>query len=125
MAFWNRKPEVRSVEVAQSAPNFLEVFGLQSSASGIVVTTETALGVPAIWAAVNFISGTLAGLPLHLYKRTDAGSDRVTNTDLAMILHDAPNDETSSFAWRKILIHSLNPTLSIALLFVALIIKKC
>ena len=101
MAFWNRKPEVRSVEVAQSAPNYLEVFGLQSSASGIVVTTETALGVPAIWAAVNFISGTLAGLPLQLYKRTDAGSERVTNTDLAMILHDAPNDETSSFAWRK------------------------
>lgn len=102
MAFWNRKHEVRSVEVTQSAPNFMEVFGLTSqTASGVPVTTDTALGVPAIWAAVNFISGTLAGLPMHLYKRSDGGNARVTDTTLAMILHDAPNDETSSFSWRK------------------------
>lgn len=102
MAFWNRKPEARSdVAVTQSSPNILEIFGLQPTASGVPVTTETALGVPAIWAAVNFIAGTLAGLPLHLYQRTEGGSVRVTDTALAMILHDAPNDEMSSFAWRK------------------------
>ena len=96
-----RKPEVR--EVAQSAPNFLEVFGLGSgqTASGVVVTTESALSVPAIFAAVNFIAGTLAGLPLNLYKRSGEDRQRVTNDPLAAILHDAVNDGVSSFAWRK------------------------
>lgn len=106
MAFWNRKkqqePEARSATVAQSSADFFEVFGLSgNSASDVLVTTDTALGVPAVWAAVNFIAGTIAGLPLHLYERTDAGDSRVTDTTLAKALHDAPNDEVSSFEWRK------------------------
>lgn len=103
MAFWNRKaPEVRQT-VTQSAPDFLEVLGLGSlaSASGIVVTVEKALSVPAIWAAVNFIAGTMAGLPLNLFERTDEGRKRVTETPLALLLHDAVSDGMSSFEWRK------------------------
>lgn len=102
MAFWNRKAEVRAATVTQSSPNFMEVFGLPTSASGIAVTTDAALGVPAIWAAVNFISGTLAGLPLDLFQRgKDGARSRVTEGTLAAILHDAPNEELSSFQWRK------------------------
>ena len=88
-----------------SDPRIAEIFGGifgAHSSSGITVTIDNALGVPAIWAAVNFLSGTLAGLPLNLYKRTDEGRERVKGP-LATILHDAPNDETSSFEWRKFL----------------------
>ena len=77
------------------------LFGAQSS-SGITVNIDNALGVPAVWAAVNFMSGTLAGLPLNVYKRTKDGRERVT-TGLSPILHDAINDEMSSFEWRKCL----------------------
>lgn len=96
-----QKPEVRAATVTQSSPDFLEIFGLQSSASGIVVTTENALGIPAIWAAVNFISGTLAGLPLDLFEVNGDDRTKVKNTPLARMLHDAVNDELSSFEWRK------------------------
>lgn len=106
--FWRtRTPagvEARSVTVTQSAPDFFERLGIANwalAASDVVVTTDTALGVPAIWSAVNFISGTLAGLPLNLFRRTQSGKERVTNGRLATILHDAVNEETSSFAWRK------------------------
>lgn len=101
MAFWNRKTEERSVTVTQSAPDFLQVMGLQASASDVLVTTDTALGVPAIWAAVNFISGTIAGLPLDLFKIKNDDREKVKGTPLARILHDAVNDELSSFEWRK------------------------
>lgn len=96
-------PEVRAASVAQSDQNFLEMIGLGAfgNVSDIVVTVEKALGVPFVSAAVNFYSGTIAGLPLHLYKRTDKGRERVTDTALAMMLHDAVNDQMSSFAWRK------------------------
>jgi HK97 family phage portal protein len=103
MGFFSRKKaEVREVTTTQSAPNFLEVLGLTSNvaASGVYVTTTKALGIPAFWAGVNFLSGTVAGLPLHVYRRTDEGRERL-NTPLSRVLHDAPNPEQSSFAWRK------------------------
>ena len=105
MAFWNRKKaEERSLEnpsVPISDENIIKFFGLDAiSESGVVVNEETALGVPAVWAAVNFIAGTIAGLPLHVYRRTDKGKERVKG-GLATILHDAVSPEMSSFEWRK------------------------
>lgn len=109
MAWWTRKksePEQRaSVEdprVPISASNILEFLGLAggTSAAGINVTIESAMGVPAIWAAVNFISGTIAGLPLNLYEKTEDGRQKI-DSPLARILHDSWNDETSSFDARK------------------------
>ena len=100
--FFNRKkaPEVREALVTQSAPNFLEVMGINSVVAGQVVTTQSALSVPAFFAAVNFIAGTIAGLPLHVYRRE--GDDRVrVRGGIADILSNAVNDETTSFEWRK------------------------
>lgn len=108
MAFWNRKnssaEERASVEnpvTPISADTIIDLFGLSgSSAAGVAVTIESALGVPALWAAVNFMSGTMAGLPLHVYKKTAEGREKVVG-GLSSILHDAVNDECSSFEWRK------------------------
>lgn len=99
--FRRKKTEERSgVTVTQSSPDFLRVFGLEATAS---VSMEQALGVPAVWAAVNFIAGTVAGLPLHVYDKTATGKKRVADTranpSVAM-LHDAVNDNLSSFQWR-------------------------
>lgn len=107
MAFWNsKKTEQRSsIEdptVAVSSSNFMEFFGVDSgvSASGVNVTLKNAMGVPPIWAAVNFLSGTIAGLPLKHYKKTESGREEA-KSKLSGILHDAVNDEMSSFDWRK------------------------
>jgi HK97 family phage portal protein len=103
-----RKPEARNLEnpsAPVSAEDFLQVMGWGGglSEAGINVTIDNALGVPAVWAAVNFISGTLAGLPLHVYRKTRDGRQRVETGPLAGILHDVANDEMSSFEWRKYL----------------------
>lgn len=109
MAWWNRKkekPEQRATaedpRVPISSENIIDFLNASGglSASGVSVDVEKAMGVPAIWAAVNFIAGTIAGLPLHVYRKTDEGRQRVTG-GLANILHDAVNDEMSSFEWRK------------------------
>lgn len=96
-------PESRAT-VTQASSDFIQVLGLRdflgASASGITVTTEKALGVPAVWAAVNFIAGTVAGLPLHVFRKSSDGRKRVT-TGIAHVLQGAVNDELSSFAWRK------------------------
>lgn len=97
----NDTTEARSATVTQADPRFFEVFGLDAP-SGI--SMENALGVPAVWAAVNFIAGTIAGLPLHVYSRkADGSKERVNPTaanPIVSVLHDAVNDAYSSFQWR-------------------------
>ncbi|WAX93187.1 phage portal protein [Aminobacter sp. NyZ550] len=96
-----QRASIEDPKVPISASNIVEFLGLHGiSASGKRVTIDNALGVPPVWAAVNFLSGTLAGLPCVLYRKTGKGREKV-NGGLAAILHDAVNEETSSFDWRK------------------------
>lgn len=98
---FTRKETRGSTTFTQSEPkSFAELVGLIPDSELPVVSVHSAMGVPAIWGAVNFISGTIAGLPLHVYERTDEGRNRVVGP-LANILHDAVSDEMTSFEWRK------------------------
>jgi HK97 family phage portal protein len=113
MGFFDRlkgQPEERgSVENPQvpiSSSDFMRVMGWGDliSSSGITVGIDNALGVPAVWAAVNFMSGTLAGLTMEVYQRTPEGRKKVTATSdnqIPVILRDAVNEAMSSFEWRK------------------------
>ena len=105
MAFWNKKDsEKRSLENPDtqiSNENIIKFFGLDSlSSAGVNVTIQNAVGVPAIMAAIQFLSGTIAGLPLNVYEKTDEGRQKL-KSGLQDILHNAVNDETTSFNWRK------------------------
>lgn len=76
------------------------LLGEWHAAAGVTVTQKTALKVPAIWAAVNFLAGTVASLPLQVFLRGEDGSTPAKSDPLYAILHDAPNDEWTSYAWR-------------------------
>lgn len=95
------KKEARDItQSSTDRDKIFALFGGFPSASGISVNHRNALGVPAVWAAKNFLSGTLAGLPLHVYRKSRDGSRKRVKTGVAPILHDAVNDEMSSFNWR-------------------------
>jgi len=64
------------------------------------VTVDSAMQVPAVAAAVNFLSRSMAALPLHLYRDGANGAEKVDGS-IARILHDAPNAETTAFKWRQ------------------------
>lgn len=100
----SEKRNLENPKIPVSSKDLVKFFGLDNfaSKSGVLVNNDTALGVPAIWAAVNFISGTLAGLPLHVYRKTDNGRERV-NSGFAATLNSAVNDDLTSFNWRKYL----------------------
>ena len=100
-----RKSENRNLEnpnAPVSSADFLQIMGWGDfeASSGVNVNVETALGVPAVWSAVNFLSGTLAGLPLTVYQKTEDGREKYEGR-VAGILHDVVNDGMSSFEWRK------------------------
>lgn len=72
-----------------------------NSYAGVAVSETSVLGLSAAWACVNLLAGTIASLPLMVY-RTDAAGNRVTAKDhpLYRILHDSPNaDQTAMEFW--------------------------
>lgn len=98
-----QRASVENPSVPISNQAILDFFNLNDvNSAGENVTVDSALGVPAVWAAVNVISGTIARLPLHVYRRTGEGRER-SEQPIAAILHDAVNDEMSSYQWRKYL----------------------
>lgn len=69
--------------------------------AGERVNERTALALSAVWACVNLLAGTIASLPLMVY-RTDARGSRAVAKDhpLYRVLHDSPNyDQTAGDFW--------------------------
>lgn len=91
--------EAELVSVSDAA-GMMRLFDLDSGPLNEVVNVQTALGVPAIWAAVNFIAGTLAVLPKHIHELDSEGQkQRVPGHPLAAILNRAPDEETGAYDW--------------------------
>jgi len=100
-----RRKEDRNLEnpsAPVSASDFLQTMGWGDpvSSAGITVTVDNALGVPAVWSAVNFLAGTIAGLPLQVYRKVDGGREKVSG-GVSPILNENANDDMSSFEWLK------------------------
>jgi HK97 family phage portal protein len=69
-------------------------------AAGVAVNERTALSLSAVWACVNLLAGTIASLPLMVYR--GAGADRKVARDhpLYWLLHDSPNfDQSAGDYW--------------------------
>lgn len=76
-----------------------EAFYLDDA--GQDVTVEKALGVPAIWCAVNFLAGTMASLPMEVHRVRSDGSATRISSPITRLLNGAVNDEWTSYDWRK------------------------
>jgi HK97 family phage portal protein len=69
------RANLSSPQVPISSATILDFIGAAPAAgAGVRVTEENSVGMPAIWRAVNVISGTCAALPLHAY-RSKPGTD--------------------------------------------------
>jgi HK97 family phage portal protein len=73
------------------------------SKSGVPVTTETAMMVSAVSAAVSIIAESVAQLPLVIYRKTGDRKERATDLPLWTLLHDKPNEWQTSFEFREML----------------------
>ena len=80
-----------------TASHFAQVFGPDSVSLGFAeeaVTEQTALAVPAIWAAISGIAGDVSALPLHVYRQTPGGREPADTDPVAQILESSTvNDD--------------------------------
>ena len=71
--------EKRSAQPINIHSPFMGVFG-RNTKSGMAITEEGALGLSAVYAAINKISSTLASLPLNLYRKRQKARSSPKNT---------------------------------------------
>lgn len=78
--------------------------GGQATYSGVDVTVEGSLELPAVWACIRVLSETVASLPLFVYERLERGKRRAPAHPLYALLHDQPNPEQTSFEFFELMI---------------------
>lgn len=83
-------------------------FFFGSTTSGKPVNEQTAMQMTAVYSCVRILSETIAGLPLHVYRYNDSGGkEKDLKHPLYKLLHDEPNPEMTSFAFRETLMSHL------------------
>jgi HK97 family phage portal protein len=78
--------------------------------SGVQVDAETALRSTVVLACIRVLSTSVAGLPLHLYRRLSGGGKEIAREHpLYRLLHTQPNSWQTSFEWREqMMLHLLS-----------------
>lgn len=72
--------------------------------SGVRIDAESALRATVVLACVRVLSASVAGLPLHLYRRMPGGGKELARENpLYRVLHDTPNSWQTSYEWRETL----------------------
>ena len=89
--------------VLQNPDSWLVRHFFRPVRSGVSVTELSAMRATAVFACVRLISGTIASLPLPVYRRlTPRGKERVPDEPSYYLLHTRPNPEISSYVWRQL-----------------------
>lgn len=65
------------------------------------VNERSAMQMTAVYSCVRILSEAVASLPLHVYLRTDTGTEKAIDHPLYKVLHDEPNPEMTSFIFRE------------------------
>lgn len=83
-------------------------FFYGNTSAGKPVNEHTAMQMTAVYSCVRILAETVAGLPLHVYRYTDnGGKEKYWQHPLYKLLHDEPNTEMTSFAFRETLMSHL------------------
>ena len=94
-----------------SAPDdwLYTALGSFRSSSGVSVNSQTALTYSAFWRGVNLMSGDVAKLPLHLYRRKGKARELAIDHPAFKLLRRKPNAFTKAFDFKRTLMgHALS-----------------
>ncbi|MEN6526641.1 MAG: phage portal protein, partial [Candidatus Polarisedimenticolia bacterium] len=92
---------------SQALADFEAIFGDGGLSSGVTVTPERALTIPAVFACVQVLSQDVARTPLKLRRRVGEGAyEDAVDHDLFELLHDLPNPEQTAYGFKAALMLS-------------------
>ena len=106
MAFMNALKALFRPENSLNGDAFRFTTGL--SQSNTLVNQKTAMQLSAVYACVNVLASNMAQLPLHVYERGENNSlIKAVEHPLFNKLHNAPNEEMTSFNFIETMMVSL------------------
>ena len=73
----------------------------RANEADVSFSDDRAMQVSAVWSCVRLITETVGSLPLHMYRRTDAGRERVTDGVLHDLLLGSPNALMTPLEFRE------------------------
>lgn len=89
---------VLNAAYSMSSDSMFDIFG--GGFSGNSVTEQSAMRLSAVHACVRIIAGSLSSLPLHLFKRTSTGRERISDENLWWLLNEQPTPRfTAAAMW--------------------------
>jgi HK97 family phage portal protein len=87
---------------------FKEIYGGNTSASGVTVNADTAIKVATVLACVRVIAEGVSQIPFRVYQEKSGSRQPATDHPLNLILHRKPNSWQTSFEFREtMLLHVL------------------
>jgi HK97 family phage portal protein len=97
-------PEIRWLESRTS--NWDDLVAAAANNYNQRITPETAMKTSAVLACIRVLSETIAGLPLHLYRRDGEEKERASDLPLYKVLHSRPNGWQTRFEFiEQMIVH--------------------
>lgn len=89
-----------------SVDHWRQWYGREST-SGVVVTSDKALTLSAVWACTRLVSQTIATLPIGVYERKADGTRATAEIPVANLIRIKPNSDTTAVTfWESIIVHA-------------------
>lgn len=93
--------EKRDPESGEQAVNEAQLdTALRTGLGGSAVTVRSVLNIPAVSGSVSFIAGTVASLPIRLYRTKNDRSEEVTDDYRLRLLNEETGDLLDAFQWK-------------------------
>lgn len=99
-----RNASIESPTEPLTSERLLDFLGVEQTFSGKNVTEVTALGMAAVWRAVQVSSNVPAALPFHAYRQDGDSRTRATGYG-AQLLDDPHPDMTPFELWQTVYVH--------------------
>jgi len=103
MGFFDRFRKKEEVREEQITPPVSDVL-LRALLNGEVITREKALTLPVVNGCVDFISNTIASMPIKLYKESKGRIKEVTDDSRVILLNGDTGDTLDAFQMRKAMV---------------------
>lgn len=105
----SRKRSADTVTTISAQPAESDFIALMQAKKTYTVTTQTALEIPAFSASVDFITATVASLPIRLYREDSEGKNtqEVMCDNRVSLLNDETGDLLTAFDAKKALVSDM------------------
>lgn len=93
--------EKRDSESGEQVVNEAQLdTALRTGLGGSTVTVSSVLNIPAVSGSVSFIAGTVASLPIRLYRTENGRSEEITDDYRLRLLNEETGDLLDAFQWK-------------------------